>query len=178
MSGKLTPASGGLRRTTEAAMIAALYAAAALLLAPLSFGPLQLRAAEALTLLPVLFPSATAGLTVGCALSNAIGAAIGANPCGAADILFGSAATLLAALTARLLRRFTVTRARLPVLSALMPPLFNGLIVGLELSLVYKLPFYLCAAQVAGGELLVTLLLGLPLTAAVRRAVSDEALEG
>lgn len=159
--------SSDVRRLTESAVIAAMYTALTLLLAPISFGPLQLRAAEALTLLPVFSPAAIAGLTAGCAISNAIGVAAGVNACGAADILIGSAATLFAALASRRLRK--IRFFGLPVLSALPPALFNGLIVGGELAVVYKLPFWLCAVQVGAGELLVTLLLGLLLTAAVKR---------
>ncbi|MBQ4313719.1 MAG: QueT transporter family protein, partial [Clostridia bacterium] len=118
------------RRLTESAMIAALYTAATLLLAPASFGQIQLRAAEALTLLPALTPSAVIGLTVGCAISNGVGVAMGANICGVADIFFGSAATLLAAIASRMLRK--VTFRKMPVLSALPPVIFNGLIKAID----------------------------------------------
>lgn len=142
-------------------MIAALYAVATLALAPLSFGSVQLRVSEALTILPVRKKTAIVGLTVGCAMANAIGLAMGVNSCGAADILFGTAATLMAALASRALR--SVKIKELPVLSALMPALFNGLIIGVELTMIYKLPFLLCAAQVAVGELIAAAALGLPL---------------
>lgn len=148
-------------RMTLSAMLAALYAAAALLLQPISFGTLQLRAAEAFTLLPVLFPESVAGVTLGCAISNAIGVATGADVCGVLDILFGTAATFAAAVCTRLLRN--VRLRGLPVLSALMPVLFNGVVVGGELAFMLKLPFWLCALQVAGGEAIITLALGLPL---------------
>lgn len=148
-------------------MIAALYAVATLALAPLSFGPLQLRVSEALTILPAKKKAAISGLTVGCALANAIGLAMGANACGAADILFGTAATLLAAIASRALRGIELHG--LPVLSALMPALFNGLIIGAELTIIYKLPFWLCALQVAAGELIASVALGLPLYSLLRR---------
>lgn len=157
-------------------MIAALYTASTLLLAPLSYGPLQLRVAEALTLLPVLTPTAPIGLTVGCIIANAIGVATGSNSCGVADILFGSLATLLAAFVTRWLRNITIGKAKLPILAALAPPIFNGLIVGAELALIFKLPFWVCALQVGCGELLVTMLLGIPLCVVLRRLkfFSDE----
>jgi len=78
-----------VRRLCEAGLIGALYVALTLLLQPLSFGPLQVRLAEVLTILPVLTPAAVPGLAVGCAASNAL--CIAANPAGAWDILFGSA---------------------------------------------------------------------------------------
>lgn len=148
-------------RLMLSAMLAALYAVAALLLQPLSFGPLQLRASEALTLLPVLMHESIIGLTLGCAISNAIGVATGANVAGVLDIAIGTAATLLASLATRLLRQ--VKWRGLPLLSAAMPVIFNGVFVGAELSYMLKLPFWLCALEVAGGELLVILILGLPL---------------
>lgn len=148
-------------RLMLSAMIAALYAATTLLLQPISFGTLQLRAAEALTLLPVLLPESVVGLTLGCAISNAVGVATGANVAGVLDIAIGTAATLLAALTSRALRR--VKWRGLPVLAALMPIIFNGVFVGAELAAVLGLPFWLCALEVAGGEALVVFILGLPL---------------
>ena len=66
-----------LVRFCISAVIAALYAAVSLALAPLSFGPVQIRIAEAMTLLPVLFPEAIAGVTLGCFLTNLIGAIMG-----------------------------------------------------------------------------------------------------
>ncbi len=154
-------------RLMLSAMIAALYAATTLLLQPISFGPLQLRAAEALTLLPVLMPESVIGLTVGCAISNAIGVATGANVAGVLDIAVGSAATLLAALASRALRN--VTWRRFPLLSALMPVIFNAVFVGGELAAVLGLPFWVCALEVAGGEALVVFILGLPLVRALGR---------
>lgn len=78
------------------AMIAALYFALSLPFMTLIFGPVQLRIAEALTLLPVFAANPVAGLTLGCVLVNTLGAATGANILGPLDIVFGSAATLLA----------------------------------------------------------------------------------
>ncbi len=156
-----------VRTLTECAMIAALYAASTLVFAPICYGALQLRVSEALTLLPVLTRSGVVGLTVGCAIANGIGVALGVNSCGALDIIFGTLATLLAALMSRAVRSIRVKN--IPLLSAVFPALFNGVIIGLELSYIYKLPFLLCALQVAGGELLVTLLLGLPLNMALER---------
>ena len=154
---------------TAAAMIAAIYAVLTLLLQPISFGALQLRASEALTLLPVLFPEAVGGLALGCAISNLIGVATGANICGIADVFFGTAATLGAAILSRVLRKYTWRG--LPILSALMPIVFNGVIIGAELSIVLGLPFWLCALEVAGGEALAVFALGLPLTKALQKHI-------
>ena len=62
-----------IRKTAISGMIAALYAALTVALSPLSFGPVQFRVAEALTLLPFFMPEAIPGLFIGCFLSNIAG---------------------------------------------------------------------------------------------------------
>lgn len=105
------------KNLTRAAMVAALYAALTLIFQPISFGPVQFRVAEALTLLPILTVDAVPGLFVGCLLANLL--------CGAMwyDVIFGSIATLLAAWCTYRLRKIFIAAASMPVL-------FNGLIVG------------------------------------------------
>ncbi len=146
-----------------AAVIAALYAALTLLLAPISYGNIQCRVSEALTILPVLMPEAIPGLAVGCLLANLLGPSAGLP-----DIIFGTLATLLAAVGAYQLRGRCVQarfpwmekKGRLPLLSALCPIVANALIVGLVLSLSFNLPFVITALEVAVGEA-VAVLVGL-----------------
>ena len=57
----------------------------------LTYGPVQFRISEAMTLLPVLSPAAVPGLVVGCFLSNLW------SPLGIVDMVFGTLATALAA---------------------------------------------------------------------------------
>ena len=80
------------RSLTRAALIAAIYALLTVIFQPISFGAVQFRISEALTLLPVLMPDAVPGLFIGCLLSNLLGGGVWF------DVLLGSAATLLAAL--------------------------------------------------------------------------------
>lgn len=148
--------SRSIRNLAYGAMIAALYAVATVLLAPISYGETQFRVAEALTLLPMLTPAAIPGLTVGCLLANLWGSA------SALDMIFGPIATLLAALGTRALRKQ-------PVLAALCPVVSNGLIVGTVLSRALGLPIALSMSTVALGEAAVCLALGLPLYHALRR---------
>ena len=61
------------RRTVRGAVIAALYAALTILLAPISYGAVQIRLSEAMTLLPILMPEAVTGVTLGCLLANLLG---------------------------------------------------------------------------------------------------------
>lgn len=140
------------------AVIAALYAALTLLLAPISYGPIQLRLSEALTVLPILLPQAVPGLFVGCLIANLYTGML-------TDILFGSLATLLAAIGTYLLRKK-------PVLAAACPVVSNGVIVGLVLSLSFNLPVALTMAEVAIGEI-GAVLLGMLLLSGMQRAKID-----
>lgn len=145
-----------LRFTAQAAMIAALYTALTVLTPAFSFGAIQLRVAEALTLLPVLTPAAVPGLALGCFLSNLFGLTAGANPAGAWDLLFGTAATLAAALLSRRWRH--VRLKDLPLLAAVPPIVCNAAVIGLELCILlfgFSPTMYLiCAAEVAAGQAL------------------------
>ena len=76
---------------TLAALIAAVYAVLTLALPIPAYSGVQLRVAEAMTVLPFLFPAATPGLFVGCFIANLF------SPY-PLDILCGSLATLLACL--------------------------------------------------------------------------------
>lgn len=141
---------------TTAALIAALYAVLTLMLPIAAFGPVQLRFSEMLTILPVFTPYAVPGLTLGCAIANAIGVGMGANIAGVWDIAIGSAATLLAALCSRGLRR--VRLGGLPLLSMLSPVLFNAVLIGGELSFMISggwdpVVLMTCMLQVALGQL-------------------------
>lgn len=109
-----------------------------MLLAPISYGSLQCRISEAMTVLPILLPQAIPGLFVGCLIANLYTGLI-------TDILFGSLATLLAALGTYLLRKR-------PLLAALCPVAANGVIVGLVLSISQGLPRWLTMLEVAAGE--------------------------
>ena len=76
----------------QAAAIGAIYVVLTLVFAPLGFGEVQIRFAEALTVLPYFTPAAIPGLFVGCIIANFLGGAL------PVDILFGSIATLLGAI--------------------------------------------------------------------------------
>ncbi len=141
-------------------IVAALYIALTALFAPISFSAIQFRVSEALTMLPILAPASVPGLFVGCLLSNLI---LG-TPW--QDVVFGSLATLLAAVLTRMLRKNQW-------LAALMPVVMNGLIVGGMLSAVYALPFFYTAATVALGEAAVCYMLGLPLVGLLQKRFGD-----
>ena len=145
------------RSITLSAAIAALYAALTLLLAPISYGDWQCRVSEALTMLPLMMPQAIPGLFVDCVLANLLGPSAGIT-----DIVFGSLATLIAAIGTWYFRKNKWLAAACPVVA-------NGVIVGLVLSLSFNLPFFLTAVQVAAGEVL-AVLVGLVLIKALEKA--------
>ena len=80
-----------VRKIAFSAALAAVYAALTMCTAFMSYGPIQFRLAEALNILPFFFPETVLGLFVGCIISNLI------SGYGIYDIVFGSLATLLAA---------------------------------------------------------------------------------
>lgn len=107
-----------VRQLTLAGVVAALYAVLAYFAAVfnVAYGPIQCRFSEALCVLPFLFPAATPGLFIGCLVANLL------SPYGLLDIVFGSLATLLAAVWTQHTRR--------KWLAPLPPVLCNAVIVG------------------------------------------------
>ena len=63
------------RQLAAAAVVGAAYAALTMALAPISYGPIQMRVSEVLCVLPYFMPVTTWGLFIGCALANIISAA-------------------------------------------------------------------------------------------------------
>lgn len=164
------------RNLTHAAIIAALYVVLSLLQNLLLPGStsmaVQFRVAEALCVLALFTPSAVYGLTLGCLLYNLSYA--GALPL---DFLIGTGATLFSVWSMYALRN--VKLWKLPLLSLLMPALFNGLLVGWELTVYFgESPFWLNALCVAAGELAVLLTLGLALYFALSHRKLNDRLFG
>ena len=129
---------------THAAMIAAIYVVLTYVFAPFSFGEVQIRIAEALTILPVFTPAAIPGLFIGCLVGNILGGAI------LPDIIFGSIATLIGAIFTYLLRD------KNKVLAVLPPIISNTIIVPFVLKLGYgvNLPIPLMMLTVGIGEVI------------------------
>ncbi len=144
---------------TQAAVIAAIYVVLTLLFAPFSYGEVQVRLSEALTILPVFTPAAVPGLFVGCLLSNILGGCI------VPDIIFGSLATLTGAVFTYLLRNQSRFLAPLP------PILANALIVPFVLRFGYQvpLPIPFMMLTVGIGEVISCGVLGMILYAALHR---------
>lgn len=141
----------------QAAMIAAIYVVITLVFAPFSYGEVQIRLSEALTILPVFTPAAIPGLFIGCLISNILGGCI------IPDILFGSLATLLGAVFTYALRNQSRYLAPIP------PVVANMLIVPFILRFGYQvpLPVPFMALTVGIGEIISCGLLGMILYTAL-----------
>ena len=135
----------------QGAAIAAIYVVLTLLFQPISYGEIQVRISEALTILPFFTPAAVPGLFVGCLLANILGGAV------LPDILFGSLATLLGAIFTRMLRNKTKWLAPVP------PIVANALIVPFVLRYAYgvELPIPLMMLTVGIGEVISCGILGM-----------------
>lgn len=137
-----------IRYLVEAAVIAAMYAALTILI-PGGSGQIQIRVSEALTVLAYFTPAAIPGLFIGCLTANIF---VGA---GIYDVVFGSLATLIAAvLTNKMPSKY---------LAPLPPIVTNAVIVALVLKLSINAPLLVTMGFVALGELIACYGLGYPL---------------
>ena len=152
-----------IRKITYAAIVAAIYAGLTIFLAPISYGPLQFRLSEVLCILPFFFPFSVWGLFVGCLLANIV------SVYGIIDIVFGSLATLLAALCTMYIGKKSRRGYAAKALACLPPVIANGVIIGAVIALAttpgaaFWAGFAVNGVQVAIGELAVMFVLGYPL---------------
>jgi len=139
-------------------IIASLYAVITIALAPISYGPVQVRVSEALTVLPYLTPTAIPGLFIGCVVANVYGGL------GIYDIIGGSLCTLLAAYLT-----YLFSKTRKPILAPLPPVVVNALGVSWYLHFLFQLPYWLTVAYIAVGEIVACFVLGYPLLSIILR---------
>ena len=135
-----------VRFITYSAIIAALYVILTGLSAVLHLasGPIQIRLAEALTVLPVFTPTAIPGLFLGCVLANFLTGSL------IWDVVFGSLATLIGAIGTYYLRKKSKYLAVLPPIAS------NMLIVPAVLQYVYgeEQVYWILMLTVGVGEIL------------------------
>lgn len=143
------------------ALIAAAYAGLTFLCGAfgIAYGPIQLRLSEVLTLLPIFTPAAIPGLTVGCFIAN-----IGSF--NALDMIFGTLATLIAAILTYYLRN--IRFKGLPLLAMLPPVIINAVVIGFEISWFllddgFSLwGFLISGLEIGVSELIVCYAFGIP----------------
>ena len=165
-----------IRRLAISAAVAALYASLTILLAPISYGAVQCRVSEVLCILPYFLPYTSVGLFAGCFIANLITGNI-------MDIVFGSLATLLAAVCTAFFGRKAKDTAH-AALACAMPVIFNAVIVGAVITQAYEgvnilshpAAFLINALWVGLGEAVVMYVLGLPLAVYFTKANTFEKL--
>jgi uncharacterized membrane protein len=190
---RLLPVQSRTSFLAQTGLIAAVYATLTLIVIQfmgyLSWSLVQLRLSEALTVLPLFFPAAVPGLTLGCFIANLFN--MGATgPLGWFDVVFGPLATLMGAFWTY---RFRATPKR----AMLGPIIFNALIVPAYLPVIlrglglYAIPFtsihlegsfiamYLFGVVCVGvGQAAVVYGIGMPLTTVLRRVLASSAMKG
>ena len=150
------------------ALIAAAYVGLTFLsnIFNLAYGQIQFRVSEVLTILPIFTPAAIPGLTIGCFIANIASF----NPL---DMIFGTSATLIAALLTYFLRN--IRFKGIPLLSMLPPVIINAVVIGLELAFFFLQNvsllwgFAISALEVGLGELVICVGLGIPFYLAIEK---------
>lgn len=139
-------------RITNIGVVAAIYVVLTIVGGDLSYGPIQFRVAEALMLLCFFSKDYILSLTLGCFIANIY------STVGLIDTVVGTSATLIAGILVYLFRKDN-SLSRMIVCS-LFPVVANGFLVGAELNLVLKFPFWLSVGEVALGEFVCVTVLG------------------
>lgn len=139
---------------TKAALIAAMYVVLIVIqmipAASLTFGAIQLRLAEGLTVLPFVEAAAVPGVFIGCFLSNLLLMAV--SGFGLIDLIGGSLVTLVAAILTK--------KAKNKFLAFLSPVVLNGFIVSIWVSHFTGIPYWTTVLGIMGGEALSVFIFG------------------
>ncbi|MGB9959498.1 MAG: QueT transporter family protein [Candidatus Bathyarchaeales archaeon] len=134
------------------AVFAALYAAGVIILAPISFGVYQVRVADALLPLSMMFGvPVAAGTSLGCLIANVYGGL------GIVDIAGGAVANFLACTLARHIGMNSAARR---FAGCLVETATVTLIVGGYLSLIFNVPVELGLFGIFAGSLVAINILG------------------
>jgi len=142
-------------RTREISLIgvvAALYVAITLLIAPMAYGQLQLRLSEGFNHLAVFNKRYIWALSIGVLIANMF------SPLGIIDVIFGTLGTLVMTTISYFLTRKMKNVVKRLVVSTVIDTLMMWS-VAVELYFVAKAPFWLTYGWVALGEL-VSLIFG------------------
>ena len=155
---KNTKARKRLAYITEASAIAALYTVITIAIGPLGSAAIQCRIPEAMCILAIFTPAAIPGMTIGCLISNIV------TGCLWQDVLFGTLATLIGVIGARMLRHIWW-------LTPLPTVISNTLIVPFVLAYAYHaedgIPFLMLTVGI--GEVISAYVLGIALYFALRK---------
>lgn len=148
------------RRISFCAIISAIYAALTLAMAPIGYGPIQVRIAEGLVMLCLYKREAVPGVAVGCALSNLF------SPLGIVDVVLGFVSSLLMCLIA--------SKTQRPILSIFSGAAISAAVVGGELWAINGVGFLVGFSGVFAGECIALWLGWMLCKAAKKRGIFDE----
>lgn len=151
------------KRIVVTGVIAGIYAVLTLILAPISFGPVQFRLSEVMVLLAFVDPIYIIGLTIGCLISNMLGGF------GIMDIVFGSLATFISCIAIYYTRNAIKNIKVSLIVASIWPTIFNGAIIGWVLHVTINAPMFITMLQVALGEFVVVTIIGVPLSRLVAK---------
>ena len=143
------------RRLTNMGLVAAIYVAATMLCSSLAYGQVQFRISEVLMLLCYFNKDYIISLSIGCLIVSTLGMV---------DVVFGTLATVVAAVLIYLLRN----KVNL-VVASLFPVISNAVIVGFELTYVFKTPLLVNMGWVALGEFVCVTIVGVILIKALMK---------
>lgn len=146
------------RRLTNMGLVAAIYVAATMLCSSLAYGQVQFRISEVLMLLCYFNKDYIISLSIGCLIVNLF------STLGMVDVVFGTLATVVAAVLIYLLRN----KVNL-VVASLFPVISNAVIVGFELTYVFKTPLLVNMGLVALGEFVCVTIVGVILIKALMK---------
>ncbi len=136
-----------VKNLTRLALVAAMYVAVTIAVQHLAFLEIQFRISEVLVLLCFYRKDYAPSLIVGCFIANLL-----LSPLGLIDIFLGTLATAVAVIPMYYMKNI--------YLAALLPIVSNGIIVGIELAVVYGTSVWFNMLTVALGELVVVGILG------------------
>lgn len=145
-------------------VVAGMYAALTILLAPISYGAVQCRVSEAMTLFPMFFPEAVPGLIIGCLISNIYTGWW-------VDMVFGTLATALAATATFLIGKFLRGKKILPFIGGIPPVLINAIILPLMwLLFASDEAYWVNFAVILIGQTAAVYAIGVPLYYGLKKA--------
>lgn len=149
------------RSIVTTAIVAALYATLTLSLAFISYGPIQFRLSEVMTLLPLFSKKYIIGLTIGCFLANLLGLY------GVPDMIFGTIATFISVYLVYLTGKYMKDKKSYVYTASLWPVIVNAIIVAVQLKIFFGMPLFITMLQVGFGQFVVITIIGVPLFKAV-----------
>ena len=138
------------KKITRIGVVAALYATITLVLGSISYGPIQFRISEVMTLLPLFGKEYILSLTIGCF--------------GVPDIILGTLATFISVYLVYLTGKHMKGKKGCLIIASLWPTIVNAIIIGgVMLHGLFKLPLILSILQVGFGQFVVITIIGVPL---------------